>query len=544
VAAAGVFLASFAPGRVALAEGMGSTLIGSVADVQGAPVAGALISLFGQGIKGGALVAFSDQSGRFVLSALPAGSYTLRAIERSHVPSPARSVTILPNQDTLYSLVLARVIGQISDFEAAERERQLDWLLRHKRRSVLEDRDPAAQSSDTSVATPVALAGAVELMTSPGTFGSADNSGMTGTPANWSVIRLRGRIPGTGEWAVSGLVSDAEGTNWRMAGELNWQRWDGHSIRIGTGYGTWVPRNFVLGNNAGFGAGAAFVEDQWRVSDSVTTTLGARYSYIGFVSDRNQVDPRASVVFQGRDGTRYEASVARMTVTPGGDLVAISNQGPSAALSLAVTDPALRPERVLRCRVGADRAFGATSVGVHLLAEETSEQLLNNFDRPDSAVAISNGRDLSARGVAFSVGRQLGRVVGASVVYTYGQASHSEVGMDQGLFMNIRDAEFQDLAARFEAVLSSSDTHFAAFYRINTMRGRPEALGPQSSTNSRFDIQLRQGLPLLGSLTRADWELLVAIRNLFYAADEAGVLDEFAVLNPPIRVVGGISVRF
>jgi hypothetical protein len=45
-------------------------------------------------------------------------------------------------------------------------------------------------------------------------------------------------------------------------------------------------------------------------------------------------------------------------------------------------------------------------------------------------------------------------------------------------------------------------------------------------------------------VTRADWELLVAVRNMFYEPAEAGALDELAVVAPPTRVLGGISVRF
>jgi len=57
-------------------------------------------------------------------------------------------------------------------------------------------------------------------------------------------------------------------------------------------------------------------------------------------------------------------------------------------------------------------------------------------------------------------------------------------------------------------------------------------------------VQLSQGLPFLGSLTRADWDFLVAVRNLFYETSEGALLDEVAVSNPPKRVLGGISVRF
>jgi hypothetical protein len=537
LSAAAVVLAAVAPSPT-LAED-GSALIGSVADVKGAPLQGALISLFGKGIRGGSLVVFTDEAGRFVLSSLPAGSYTLRAIERGHAPVVHR-VTIAPNQNTLYSVVLGPLVGQVSDAEAVERGRELDWLLRHKRRSVLEEQgDEAEGTSEAPFVVPVAMAGAVELMTSPGTFSPLDYTGINGTPANWSVVRLRGSIAGTGEWSVSGSVADLEGTTWRMAGEFKLESWESHSVRVGSGFGTWVPRN-LTDVTTGLGAGGAFVEDRWHAADALTVTYGARYSYVGFVSERNSVDPAVAVAWQARDGIRCEAAVARRTLAPGGDLVVVSSEIPSATLSLAVTDPALRPERVTRYTVGGERDLGGTSLGVHLLAEETSDQLINAFTESGDSMRITNGRDFSTRGVAVSVGRQLGRVVGASVTYTYGTASRSDA-LDQSF--GYRDTDFQDLAARLEAVLRSSDTRVAAFYRVN-FRGRSDVVAPQPVANARFDVQVRQGLPFLGNLTRTDWDLLVAVRNLFYEEDQGGLLDEFAVINPPVRLVGGISVRF
>ena len=46
------------------------------------------------------------------------------------------------------------------------------------------------------------------------------------------------------------------------------------------------------------------------------------------------------------------------------------------------------------------------------------------------------------------------------------------------------------------------------------------------------------------ALTRADWDVLFSIRNLYYEAGEGAILDEHAVSNPPKRVLGGIAVRF
>ena len=94
---------------------------------------------------------------------------------------------------------------------------------------------------------------------------------------------------------------------------------------------------------------------------------------------------------------------------------------------------------------------------------------------------------------------------------------------------------------------AGADTRLAAFCRLNALAdpGATSASGSRpTSTSARFDIQLTQGLPFLAPLTRADWEVLVAVRNMFYEASQAGFLDELAVQDPPTRVVGGISVKF
>jgi hypothetical protein len=113
--------------------------------------------------------------------------------------------------------------------------------------------------------------------------------------------------------------------------------------------------------------------------------------------------------------------------------------------------------------------------------------------------------------------------------------------------MAFDDADFHDLVARLETVIDWSDTRLAALYRLNALsddRGAAVSRSAGSVTSTRFDVQLTQGLPFLQPLTRADWEVLVAVRNMFYEASQAGFLDELAVQDPPTRVVGGISVRF
>src|SRR5207247_2825761 len=127
-------------------------LVGWVEDTRGTPVAGVVISLFGKGVDAAGLVTLSDSAGRFFLPSLPAGSYTLRALAAGHLPAPARQVTVLPDRDSTFTVSLTplRLDPSLTDAaaetvedEAADATRELRWLLRHKRRSVLEDHGEA-----------------------------------------------------------------------------------------------------------------------------------------------------------------------------------------------------------------------------------------------------------------------------------------------------------------------------------------------------------------------------------------------------------------
>src|SRR5262245_5016716 len=97
-----VGLALVAPSAWAAQNGGG--VMGWVADPGGAPVAGALVSLFGRGTGG--VVTLSDSTGRFFLPSLPAGSYTVRAMTRNKLAAPPRQITVLPNRDYSFTVAL------------------------------------------------------------------------------------------------------------------------------------------------------------------------------------------------------------------------------------------------------------------------------------------------------------------------------------------------------------------------------------------------------------------------------------------------------
>jgi hypothetical protein len=540
----------------------GGGLVGWVESTRGVPVAGALVSVFGKGIRGGTLVTLADSQGQFVLPSLPPGSYTLRAVGSGHEPSAARHVTVLPNRDALYTLSLTPVgekAGGSATEEAAASRDEWRWLVRHKRRSVLETAGPELPESDQAPAlamdtsAPLALGaldGSVQLAATGSSRGVPEARGL-GLPAGMGSLQLQGRLTEGVSWALGGLMSENAGRTWRVAAEFVLEPGSGHQLQVGAGYGaadSGSARSVGLAE-PDRAQGAVFVRDRWRIGERLRATAGARYTYVGFLPDSNHADAVVEVELEGDTETVVRGSFATRTLVPGGDLLTLSTVAASPALTWARLEDRLRPARSLHYEVGVDRAVGpAAHVGARLFSQTTEDALLTAFE--DGTPYVRNAGNLAARGFGVTVGRRFGSVVNGSVTYTFGQgrrrSGHArfDVGAPITAF---EESEFHDLAARVETFIDWSDTRVAALCRMNTLldSGIPSVSRPRaSSTSTRFDVQLTQGLPFLAPLTRADWELLFAVRNMFYEASQAGFLDELAVQDPPTRVVGGISVRF
>ena len=206
-------------------------------------------------------------------------------------------------------------------------------------------------------------------------------------------------------------------------------------------------------------------------------------------------------------------------------------------------DDRLRPERVTRYELQVDQALGRTTVVAHTFFEGVRDQVLNVHGSGAHPLEVRNGGHLATRGMGLSVGRRFGESVRGSMTYTFGHSWRDQLLGVESPVLAYRTADFHDVAARVETFIEGSDTRVVAFYRLNKLS--PDHDSPATSaTSTRFDVQLSQGLPFLGSLTRGDWDFLLAVRNLFYETSEGALLDEVAVPNPPKRVLGGISVRF
>lgn len=576
---AAVFLSALLASSVYAAEtGAGGGLVGWVESTRGVPVAGAVISVFGKGIRGGSFITFSDSTGQFLLPSLPAGSYTLRALGDGHLPAPARHVTVLPNRDSVFTVSLTP-LGESPGTKAGDEDsvaeaetvaRELRWLMRHKRRSVLEthgDDRPREQGGvapappyllERAAAWVPDLSGSVEVRTTPAAVGlNGDGLNANATPASLGALRLKGRLADIGSWSLGGLLTESESTSWRMAAEFVIEPGGGHEITTGAGYGTRYWRPLVpsgdghLDNRA---VGAIFLRDEWAVGERLRASVGMKYSYVGFVQDRNSMDPVATLEFRGGRHTRIRGTYASRTLVPGGDLLTLSTLNSSPLVSFAAMAPDLRAERLSHYELAADHSLGATSLGAYTFYEDVRDPLVSAFGEPGPvrSLQIANSRAASVRGMGFTVGHRFGDVVNTSVSYTYGRSGREDGPLPElpsaaagWIPATYREADFHDLVARLETCFDLTDTRVVAFYRVNTLSAEGDGRGGRTgSTNTRFDIQLTQGLPFLQPLTRADWEVLLAVRNLLYETTEGGTLDELMVVRPPKRVLGGISIRF
>ena len=313
------------------AAGEAGNLVGWVGDSRGLPVPDALVSVFAKGMRDGGFVTFSDSTGRFALASIPAGSYTLRAIGQGHLPARARQITVLPNQDSFLAISL-RALDQVTGGEASERIRELQWLERHKQRSVLEQRDhdgpqesgpdaPEEASLGEALAPWLSgVSGSVEVVADSSATGApvTTPSSTSPLPGGSGVVHLKGRLGDATRFNVGGLVAENGNRSWRMAGEFVITPGSGHEIRTGAGYGT-----LLLGTPGGdtlepSGVGAAFVEDRWTPVRRVAVTGGLRHSYVGFLSDRNYIDPSGSIELAATGTLRVTGRFKATTLAPGG----------------------------------------------------------------------------------------------------------------------------------------------------------------------------------------------------------------------------------
>ena len=91
--------------------------------------------------------------------------------------------------------------------------------------------------------------------------------------------------------------------------------------------------------------------------------------------------------------------------------------------------------------------------------------------------------------------------------------------------------------------IPESDTRVSVAYRINTAFSRP-GLNATPGLGARFDMQINQALPFQ-PLRGGRLEVLIAVSNLLRDLRQTGSMyDELLTIAPPLRLLGGVQIRF
>ena len=430
--------------------------------------------------------------------------------------------------------------------------------------------DPSARFA-SGLFDAVPFTGQVNLVTI-GAFNGPSDAWSTNTVASAGVayISLGARAGSLGDWALRGALSQGGLGSWFVAGSLKARRSAEHRFVAGITYSAQhYDRSSVLGipeMSAGTrSVGTIHGSDEWALSPVLTVGYGLTFSWQDYLSGNGLLSPRFSITLRPTSQYRLRAVAARYVVAPGaeeflpgagnGSGVMLPAQRTFSPWSVA---EGFRPQRSNHFEIGIERDIAAFVVGFRTFYQRIGDQggAVFAVAAPDQAVPslghyyVATLGDLNARGWSVSLSRTIAGGVRGAVDYTQAttrwDASPHQSAM--AFWMGGGRAggrqQLHDLTTSLETDIRPTATRVYVLYKVNTGFTRQTASLGGTGLDTRFDVQVNQALPFL-NFTSADWELLVAVCNLFRESSiERSLYDELLVVRPPKRVVGGVRIRF
>jgi hypothetical protein len=469
---------------------------------------------------------------------------------------------------------------------------EVAWRLRHATRSVLKEAEQAIvdfsnddslgegplQGLSKAVGGPARLAsaffadatvsGQINLLTTTSFNRPQDLFLMDAAPPR-GVAYLSLTMPRPrGEWSMRGTMTQGDLSSWIVAGGYKRSSDSPHAYEAGLAYSM---QRYVGGNGEAVFAmregsrnvGGIYAYDNWTVAPRVRLGYGAAYSRYDYLPDESLISPRVSLSVKpwDRDGLVVRATVSHRETAPGAEEFTPPATGlwlPPVRTFSQISRNAFRPERLEHVEIGAEREFSeGVVIGLRTFRQRVDDQVVTLFGlavadaRPNVGhYHVGSAGDFDARGWSVSASRAVGDGVRVAVDYTqfksrwYGRSPDAAMLARMAPAVMRRGERIHDMTASLESVVAPSATRLFILYKLNTGFADATDTTPSALRNVRFNVQVNQALPFLTFLS-ANWEMLVDVSNLFY--DEplgASVYDELFVVEPPKRVLGGITMRF
>jgi hypothetical protein len=437
-------VASLAPGSI----------LGTVQDENGAPVAGAMVSALGTT----SATAVTDRAGRFELRTLSPGPYLLRAHSSGFITSRGQIVDVRPSARSASSIALRHsptsanltsypvaaagfavpsepaaaptdATGTSGATDTSDDHGDVAWRLRHLRRGILKDAtvtdelfaglpDEAShfgpgRSGSGAFSSPAHLAtnffadtpfsGQVNLLTT-GSFDSpqqlfSNNSFSRGI----AYLALGAPVGEHADWTVRAALTQGDIASWIVAGEYTTRAPARHRYDIGLSYSTqrYEGGNFAALQSVTDGsrnAGALYGFDTFSITPRVTLTYGGRYARYDYL-DGNQslLSPRVAITVEAADHFRVSTMLSRRAVAPGAEeFMPRMDSGiwlpPQRTFSSIMTGLPLQAERTSHMEVEVERDIASATVSLRAFRQHVADQLVTLFgmDLPGAPSALGH----------------------------------------------------------------------------------------------------------------------------------------------------------
>jgi len=465
----------------------------------------------------------------------------------------------------------------------------LAWQLRHLTRSVLRDgADPGQAWPAPGASGPQNMTGGPRDVMSPFAAALADTDFrgqvdfVTTTTARsvseWSQdpwprgvaqLALGAPIAGVGAWQVRAALASGQGTSWNVLGEYESVPKDDHAWKLRLSYSaqaftapTELLSLAVAEDRTVVGAAA---QDRWRVNPKIEVEYGVRSDRFDYLVNPYLFSAHGGFTAHVAPRTFVQAHAARTMIAPGVDeFLPPADDAPwlpAEQLFFPLTSRgALRAEELRRADVAVAyqlRAPGgdldAPAIHLRRFWEQSTDQMATLFhggggsSRGQYAVAPVGSVDLAGWGIGVS--GQIAPHVRGQVEYarvTAGWQTASRVHALRAMAPSaLRDEieRAQDVTATVDVVVPRTSTRVSFVYRASNAFSTGNSAGIPLP-GSRFDLRVHQELPYR-PLRSSHLELIFAVRNLFHdGRADASWYDELLTVGPPVRLMGGIQLRF
>jgi hypothetical protein len=465
---------------------------------------------------------------------------------------------------------------------------ELAWLLRQLTRTALRDVGPMAVPDSqprsftpkgssildwaflnsaraaTSFLTTTPFTGQINLLTSGSISGSPGLAPVVPRGIAYGVVGAP--VGASGDWTMRAAMNSGDWSSWAVLGEYRARASQAHAFRIGLSYAEQsfegsAPSASTSPATSRSAAGV-YAFDRWRLSPQLQFDYGLRVDQFGYVPHGALLSPRAGARVGVMPATFLVVSASQRMVAPGAEEFLPPVDGPWLPPERTfepLGSATFVAERVRHDELGLEHDFGGRSLGVRYFRESTDNQLVNVFAGDGATVvALTPGHFGVANAGAVDIGGWDVRASGDFTSRLHGRIDYVSAQArwlpgDAGALLLLlgptalpgSTGRVHDLTTSLEATVPETATRLTIVFEFDDAFSQPNLAKAQTGPGSRFDVQVNQGLPFRPVGGGSRMELLVAVRNMFRDLREPGsMFDELLTVAPPLRVIGGLQIRF